>query len=172
MPDLWSPSVLEEGLRDAVAEVLEKMFFIRILEDTQDAEAVSESGVDAVPVPEIAVRLNFHGQPSGRLSLHLNRDAAKSIAADFLGEDEAELERRQIEEVVCELTNMICGAVLSRVESTVTFRLDPPVIGTATDSDLELPETAMHAFPIGSGELTAKIWMEAPACGSTEKSAS
>lgn len=172
MLDLTSSSVLEQGLRDAVAEVLEKMFFIRILEDPQAADVVPACAMDSRPAPEITVRVNFHGQPSGRLSLHLNCNAAQSIAGDFLGEEERGLEQRQIEEVVCELANMICGAVLSRVESTATFRLDSPAIGDPGDSDLGLAETAMHAFPIGNGDLRAKIWMEAPVCGSTEKSAS
>ena len=43
---------------------------------------------------------------------------ASSVAGDFLGEDETALAERQVEEVVCELANMICGSVLSRVEST------------------------------------------------------
>lgn len=172
MPDMLSPSVLKQGLREAVTDVLEKMFFIRILEDPQAAGTVPAGEVECRADPRIAVCVSFHGRPSGRFSLLLDSGAARSIAGDFLGEEDPELEPQQVEEVVCELANMICGAVLSRVESTITFRLDAPLVVNSTDSEASQPETAMHAFPIGNGELTAKIWMEDPICGSTEKSAS
>ena len=172
MPDLVFQPALREALRDAVTEVLEKMFFIRLLEDPRAAAELSRRAPASSSEGEIAARVAFHGEPSGALSLRLDYRAARAIAADFLGEEEAELIRQQVEEVVGELANMVCGAVLSNVESAVSFRLDQPAMLDAAAAENRQPENAAHAFPIGSGALTVKMWMEGPACGRTEKSAS
>lgn len=162
MPDALSRVALEAALRDALTDVLNKMFFIGDLDDArQPPEGVSDSGT----VAELAARVHFQGQPSGDLLLVLNRRAAHGIAADFLGEDRSGLDDRQVEEVFCELTNMICGAVLSRVESAATFKLASPVLENGCIWDPGSSETAKCVFPVGDSPLTAKIWMEAPPCG-------
>jgi CheY-specific phosphatase CheX len=72
------------------------------------------------------VELTFEGEPSGALFLSLSAPAARQIAADFLGIDESAVSAAQTADVVCELANMICGSVLSRVESAARFRLASP----------------------------------------------
>jgi CheY-specific phosphatase CheX len=168
MPELLSRPLLADALRNAVTEVLEKMFFIRVLEDPREA---AEFSMRERPYgePEIAVSVIFHGEPSGRLSLCLGRRIARAIAADFLGEEEPELGNRQVEEVIAELANMVCGAVLSSVESAATFRLDTPVLIDPDRAKSRQREAAVHTFPIGGSSLTVKLWMEEPACGSSEK---
>jgi CheY-specific phosphatase CheX len=108
---------IRQALQDAVLDVLEKMFFATPLEEPD------ESGS---PADGIAVELAFEGEPSGTLFLSMSTPAAGRIAADFLGLDESEVSTAQTTDVVCELANMICGSVLSRVESTVRFRLASP----------------------------------------------
>ena len=166
MPDPPSPSAFEDALRDALTDVLHKMFFIGAFADATPPEA----GRELDPPAELAARVHFHGEPSGDLLLVLNRQAARGIAADFLGENRSCLTGRQIEEVFCELANMICGAVLSRVESAATFYLASPVIEPCADNPSR-SETAKCVFPVGDAELTASIWMEEPVCGPLEKSA-
>jgi CheY-specific phosphatase CheX len=109
---------LIEALRNSVTDVLEKMFFVRTL----DEDELEACGNDTV----LTAQLTFRGQPSGGLRLRIPAKAARSIAADFLGARDEELTDREVGEVICELANMICGSVLSRVESTVLFRLDSP----------------------------------------------
>src|SRR5271165_6215349 len=110
----WGCLVTDTPLRQALAEsldeVLEKMFFVRSLGEL----AGPASG------PVTAAHLTFEGDPPGSLTLRMTPAAARSVAADFLGEEEAELSPKQIGEVVCELANMICGSVLSRVERNTT----------------------------------------------------
>jgi CheY-specific phosphatase CheX len=158
MPEPIAAAALERALGEAVTEIMEKMFFIRILEDVPAAESVVEDGVEYAPDPSIGACVNFHGEPSGRLSLDLKSAAARSIAADFLGEEPPALEQRQVEEVFCELANMICGALLSRVESRIPFRLDSPEVA---DRSTDVPETVMRIYPIGDSDLAVRIWMEA-----------
>lgn len=171
MTDVWLQPFIQEVLRDAVTEVLEKMFFIRALDGLRGRAELPQEVKRRRAGNEMAARVTFHGAPSGSLALRLDRPSARAIAADFLGEEEPELGETQVEEVIGELTNMVCGAVLSRVESAASFRLDQPVIVDPGVPEALDPETAIHVFPIGSGALTVKIWMEASACVPFEESA-
>ena len=144
-------------LRESLADVLEKMFFIRILDDQPSA---------ADPLAEqIASRLSFHGNPSGSLTLQLQRRVARSIAGDFLAAEEQELSDLQVGEVICELTNMICGAVLSRVESTVTFRLASPQLVRPAPAHTG---AVVCSVPLGPGAITVAMSTETPICPPAE----
>jgi len=143
------------------------MFFIQCL--SEPLEFVSE--------PEVAAQLSFEGDPSGELTLRITTRAARSVAADFLGAEEADLSDREVGDVVCELANMICGSVLSRVESSSTFRLATPRIlaGAVEANDytntpqpevLSSPRKdgrvpVVHAVEMGSGRMVVSITTEA-----------
>ena len=153
------------ALRESVVEVLEKMFFIEPITDLPPDAAAQG--------PALVVALEFDGDPSGVFRMSLTRAAAALLAADFLGKDVASLSARQVDEVAKELANMICGAVLSRIESTVTFRLSAPGISARREPDPH------GAFPrntctveTGNGLLTAGIDMETRTCSPTTRSAS
>jgi CheY-specific phosphatase CheX len=157
-----------QALREATGEVLEKMFFVRTA--AAGLEAPENAGV------EMEARLGFTGEPGGWLGLRVTAAAARSIAADFLGAEEYELEERQIEEVVCELANMICGSLLSRLESQATFHLSSPAIvapgagGPAGAAEGE--SRAVYATAVGRGILTVRVMTERPVCSLSEKRAS
>ncbi len=146
---------LEIALRHSVEEVLEKMFFIRSLGE-------SESG--AGPDEEICSRLKFEGRPSGCLTLCVAGPAARSISADFLGLEEEDLDPGQVGEVVCELANMICGSVLSRVGSAVTFRLAHPELADAIEIENVLADppgsSAIHSVVVNGGSLRVTVRTE------------
>jgi CheY-specific phosphatase CheX len=125
-------TALSGSLREAVSEVLETMFFV---------EAEGQPS-DRPPETIIVARVDFEGSPSGTFSLRISEPAANRMAADFLGEEAAELPPARTLEVVSELANMICGSLLSRVESETAFRLSPP--STA-------PETAPVVQPFEAG---------------------
>jgi CheY-specific phosphatase CheX len=150
MPEDFLGRVVHESL----ADVLEKMFFISILDETPDT----------APLPvqeEMAARLSFEGKPSGSLTLQLNRFVARSIAGDFLGAEQGELSDSQVGEVVCELANMICGSVLSRVENAVTFRLATPEI---VNPDQAPDGAAIYSVPLGPAAIKVAMVTEAPIC--------
>jgi CheY-specific phosphatase CheX len=150
-------------LSSAVADVLESMFFL---------EAVGEA---AEPPPEaetVTAHLSFEGEPPGYFHMRLARSAASAIAADFLGEDSESLTPQQSTEVTLELANMICGAVLSRIESSASFRLGTPQIATGDPVGQGPVEETRYTVETGSGRLTVAIWMETRPCSPTEKYAS
>lgn len=118
MPELIDTEILLQ----ATQQVLETMFFTSVMGDR-----------DTPPDgPCVDARVSFRGSPSGVFGLRLSASAARSIASNFLGaEDENELTDEQIGQVVCETTNMICGAVLSRVESDSVFDIALPELAPA-----------------------------------------
>ena len=142
-------------------DVLEKMFFVRSLGEPLDHAAE----------PLIAAHLTFEGDPPGWLTFRITAAAARSVAADFLGEEESELTEAQIGEVVCELANMICGSMLSRVESNTLFRLATPRL-IAPETGPSSDSAATCAAEISSGAITVVFNMERTACATAEKSES
>lgn len=153
---------LHRALAEAIEETLEKMFFIPYLEEPGDA---------ASPQEEFAARLEFAGDPPGRLTLRIAAPLACSIAADFLGEDQLSSSERRVQEVICELANMICGSVLSRVENATDFRLGAPrLIPCAGIS--RTPGAIAHAVETSGGSIEAVLEMENLVCPASEKPAS
>ena len=70
---------------------------------------------------------------------------------------------------------MICGSVLSRVESSATFRLAPPrVLPAAERADRRdaAGNRAVHAVAIGCGTLTACVETRDPVCPMAAESVS
>ena len=161
-------SEIQTALREALAEVLEKMFFVGLPEEAGEPSA--DAG------PEIEARLEFAGEPGGRLELRLPAEAARLIAADFLGTEANEIGERQALEVVGELANMICGAMLSRLESEATFHLQPAEVTACQKADwhsrAEGGTWAVQAAAVGTGTLTVRVTTERPACLLPEKRAS
>jgi CheY-specific phosphatase CheX len=112
-------SELKPFMESAVAEVLESMCFI-----SSEGEATDEMGDDR---PNwICGELEFSGIPGGAFGIAVPPSTAAVIAANFLGEDEADLSEKQTVEVVCELTNMVCGTLLAQIDSKQAFTLSPP----------------------------------------------
>ncbi len=157
---------------------MEKMFFIECLGEP----------LEFVSGPEVVAHLTFEGDPSGALTLRVTAGAARSVAADFLGAEESDLSEQQIGDVVSELANMICGSVLSRVESSTTFRLAAPRIvpseseaghfpgwapepGGSPPSDAGGRSSTVHAVMIGSGRMVVSIDTETPAWSTAARSA-
>ena len=145
---------LEPALAECTAEVLEQMFFVQALEEA--APTTAEADTDVI------CRVDFTGDPSGCLALRVSVGAARTIAADFLGEDEAGLSAFQVGQVVCELANIICGSVLSRIESRTTFRLDSPHLL----SIWEKPggDATVHSVTLDAGVLKVVLATERPVC--------
>jgi hypothetical protein len=154
---------IRAALASAVGEVLESMFFL---------DTLGEAGEPPAEPDTVTVHLSFDGDPPGCFEMRLARPAANAIAADFLGEDAESLTGQQSTDVTLELANMICGAVLSRIESRASFRLGAPHI-LADDTHEPWPEEATrYTVETGSGTLTVAIRMETRTCPTTEKYAS
>jgi len=142
-------SELGQVLSDSAAEVLESMFFTTLMED-------SETGENP-PGRRISARLSFHGNAPGCFGVRIPLETARKMTASFLGLEEDAVTESQIGEVVCELANMLCGSVLSRLEKETRFELSQP--------EIEPPEalcpadaTAYRALRLEEGSLA--LWLQ------------
>jgi len=156
-------TTIRKALSSAVADVLESMFFLEALGETTEPPPQAEA---------VVARVTFDGDPPGCFHMRLARPAVNAVAADFLGEDAESLTEQQSREVTLELANMICGAVLSRIESSASFRLGTPEILPGETSAPGSSEATRYTVDTGSGALTVAIQMETPSCSPTERYAS
>jgi CheY-specific phosphatase CheX len=154
---------LAQALAECTEEVLEQMFFVRPLSD-----APAE---DLLASPHLIADVDFAGEPSGHLILSVSQQAARSIAADFLAEEEPVLSEQQVGEVVCELANIICGSVLTRVESRSLFRLGSPRL-LPEDPQPKPQPGAVQSLNLWNGNLTVAMSTESPLCPAENKSGS
>lgn len=136
-------------LEGSVEEVLGSMCFLSVLgmctEDAWDEPAIWMSG-----------RVDFRGACRGSFGIGVLLGTARLLAANFLGEEDTAPDDVQAAEVVGEVANMICGALLQRVESKLAFSLaspvcgfDAPAIGAGRDRisrTFELDEGVLHAW--------------------------
>ena len=150
---------MRDAVRASVEEVLETMFFAETMGECPAVDPAEEP-----PPDEIAAGLTFQGEPSGCMLLRITLDAARQITADFLGLDDAEISDNQISEVVRELANMICGSVLSRVESSVTFQLGPPRVVRPSAEIIRSLAPTTYGVRLTNGRLRVNIGTESPIC--------
>jgi CheY-specific phosphatase CheX len=137
-------------LVSAATEVLESMCFISVAETS--AESVTEDET------WIAARLQFQGRLSGDFGLRTSLSTARIIASNFLGEDEVDLNTLQVIEVLCELSNMICGSFLNRLEGKGVYDLSHPV----RDLILAPPpaDAVCQTLQLNEGVLCVRLNME------------
>ena len=119
MPETRAVSAEELGrcLESAACDVLETMFF---------TEASPAAAAPSPPGDFLAAVVGFQGTCAGAFTAVVAADAARMLAANFLGVDEDGVTAAEAQGVVSELTNMICGAVLSRLRNEGDFALSAP----------------------------------------------
>jgi CheY-specific phosphatase CheX len=146
--------MLDDSVRQLLSEsaqkTLETMFFMT-------PDGISEMAQRPAG-PLIAASLLFTGTPPGRFGIVISTPVARTLAANFLGfEDERKLPLPQVGGVIGELANMICGVVLSELESHCNFDLTTPApvmvgaddpgpdysAGSPVTCRFELPDGAM-----------------------------
>lgn len=140
-----------EMLDGVGAEVLGTMFF---------TEAVAAECAHAWLENALGVQVRFNGTHCGEMMLGVSRDAAESMAAGFLGVDQAELTEAQLHQVMLELANIMCGAAMSKLWPDSSLLLDPPVLADARRAG----EGLWHrCFTLEEGMLAIAIRLEGDA---------
>lgn len=148
-----SEQKFDQLLSGTVDTVLETMFFAQTL-----GPAEPESGTAVVEA-----RLAFYGRPSGTLCVCLSEASARELAAGFLGEDEEMLKDSQPGEVVCELANMLCGSLVSKLETEESFALGSPELvqpGSVPAPDSDAIPAARKSFELENGIMTVTLHLD------------
>jgi hypothetical protein len=146
----------EPGASDVIqqvaAEVLETMFFTEAQVDVCD-----HAWLEAAP----CARIRFEGSHCGEMLLAVSAEAVVPIAASFLGLAEDELTDPQRGQVVQELANILCGAMLSHLWPESKLDLVSPELEAWQDW---VPEGTLHrCFTLPEGRLAISIRLVAPA---------
>jgi hypothetical protein len=143
-------SQYEPWLIEAVSEVIESMCFMSA-EPTIEIEKEPESHW-------ISRRLVFRGPKQGSFGIRAPLSTARLLASNFLGVEGAELGEPQIGEIIGEISNMICGAFLGRVDSKNDFMLSTPCNDEGMLQVLPRSDRTHLAFALDEGILLA--WLE------------
>jgi CheY-specific phosphatase CheX len=141
------------------AEVLATMFF---------EEAVPSACEHAWLSTAVSAQLTFDGSHFGSLLLSVSPDNARSIASGFLGLDPEELTDSQPGEVILELANILCGALMSTLWPESTLSLGTPELVTsghnfakATHCCFTLPNGLVAvSIELVSGAYKEGTWLE------------
>ncbi len=113
--------VMAAELVGAARDVLNVMFFTDILEESERAGAERP--------PAIGVRVEFSGEAAGEFRMELDPGTAEAMAGSFLGTEVGTgVSELEVDQVMGELGNMVCGAFLSRFEQEGLFALSSPEV--------------------------------------------
>jgi chemotaxis protein CheY-P-specific phosphatase CheC len=126
---------LSEAVHDAARAALEDMFFMVVFGASEAAPLGTEV---------VSARVDFSGGASGYLSIAVSRPAAAEAAANFLGEDAGAVGEEQLNSVVAELANILCGSALSRWQHDGRFVLSSPVVGDFVEGDGTIAKCALE----------------------------
>lgn len=109
---------MEQALYQATILTFEELGFMFPTPDTDTWELEPEKST--------ATSVSFHGEFDGRLMLQIERGMLPTIAENMLGE-EIPLEEEMQHDVLCEITNVICGNVLPLIAGKqAVFKLNAP----------------------------------------------
>lgn len=102
---------------EVIAEVLETMFFTSAIPATCQHHRAE---------PALHARIEFSGSILGTFETTLDQAAARSLGSGFLGLMDDEVTEEGEEQVLSELTNILCGSLLSRLYPDARVILGPP----------------------------------------------
>ena len=136
---------LDTAVISVVSEVFETMFFM-VVDPPGDTEGIHPPGgirsnhsgelVEASLPNFLVSEIGFRGKASGKITLFLPRALAQKMASNFMGLEETEVSESQILDVAGELTNMISGNLLSRVDRKTNYQITLPRAGKISDREM------------------------------------
>lgn len=144
---------LDQLLAPAVTSVLETMFFSETLGTSDPSESTGD----------VQARLAFSGEVSGTFAVRISEASARNMAASFLGEFDETITELQTGEAVCELTNILCGSVLSKLGSQGCFDLGSPQVLPANAEPLTSTLACQQSFAVENGTMTVSLYMSSAA---------
>lgn len=147
-----SNDVMLSDVVGAARDVLNVMFFSDVLEEA-----------DAPPEPRpdtMQVYVKFDGDGEGEFQMEVDDMTAESLAGSFLGaEPGSRPNPEEVQQVMGELGNMVCGAFLSRYEKDGLFNLSSPTIDRANSA---MPAGVARSLQLLDGTMDVRINWSVP----------
>jgi CheY-specific phosphatase CheX len=139
---------LTRVLAESASEVLETMYFTGVIGPLNEA-----------PSGEwVCTSLDFRGSRTGSLGVRAPLATARTLAESFLGAEPETISTSQCFEVLGEMTNMICGAVLSRLAHEEQFSLSHPQPESEDWNGKWTRHTIATVFELEEGALA--LWLD------------
>lgn len=141
---------IREAMADALRNVLETMFFAEV--------TPVEEGEFAYADGALACMVECRGAHRGSFGVVVDRAAHELLCAGFYGEDESDVTSRQMEDLICELTNMLAGAALGLFSPEHLCVLSSPEVCSAegAGSAVAGEELSRCTVALDGGHLT--LW--------------
>jgi CheY-specific phosphatase CheX len=137
-------------LAEACSEVLETMYFTGVMSNEFASAPINGEW--------ICMRLEFRGFRTGCLGVRTPLRTARILAESFLGAEPETISETNCEEVLGEMTNMICGAALKRLAHEQRSDMSHPETESPSWSDSWLHHTVARMFELEEGALG--IWLD------------
>jgi len=152
-------------LLSSAEEVLETMFFTQVV---GKRPLVQDADRQPSEKPYLAVRLCFLGgldssgnspsrRPGGQLDVEVSREGAQWIASSFLAADDGAVPQHRVADVICELTNVVCGNVMSKIASEWGFSMLSPEVIRGPSSEWPYEIRYEESFQLERGWLTLRL---------------
>lgn len=145
---------------ECCSEVLDSMYFVSVMSAFIKPGPVSKRRAE-----DIAFTLDYAGDFAGQFGVSVAAGVARTLAANFLGEDESVVTETQVTDVIGELSNMLCGSIVSRAARHTKFALSHP----RPASDITLPgslNTLEVELETDLGNVSIWMSVEGVACPS------
>lgn len=111
-----------QALKDAISEVLETMCYmcpVPVKAPPRERPSHCEWLVSVV---------NFTGGSQGRLKIHFPMEVAREIFFSITGRETVEPHHGELEDVLKEVTNMVAGGLLHRLDPGATTSMSFPAL--------------------------------------------
>ena len=125
------PDHIINQLSEAAEEVLAAMFYVFASPIDDDDQELDLTG------GALCCRISFTGPQIGSLRILVPNDAGRTLAANFMGLEQDEIEEPMIIDAVKELTNMIGGRFLVLIEPEKSFDMGLPEMKSCASEEAD-----------------------------------
>jgi len=162
MPTLtFDRGSLAAALDPSIREVLETMFFACVSDFEAVREPEQETRIPNEVAAHLGAHLKFSGQCTGEFAFSIEKCALASLALNFLGRTEPSASEQENASIVCEMGNMFCGSLLSRLQADNVFHLGTPFLDDGQSASTPPASAVTGSFCLDPGRLVVWIGMEA-----------
>jgi hypothetical protein len=152
------PGSIPEVLSLSAEETLGSMFFTPILGPYDASGQQSHVRVRICLLGGCAAAGHSDSAaPGGHLDVEVSREAAYLIARNFLAAEQGSVPDHRVNDVLCELTNIICGNTMSALASKPGFSLLSPEIIRSDGESWPQSESFHKSFELEQGWLTVRL---------------